>query len=421
MRSETESASACSLLVLATMLLHVLMAGCVATMPRDILPENLVDEAELAGMPGVRIWGDASAKSLDALFLAEAPRMRALAHARGGQKPVLNVLALSGGGEDGAFGAGLMVGWSDAGTRPDFELVTGVSAGALIAPFVFLGRNRDPQLKELFLRHDKQEIFTANVVSGLFGGAALADSAPLASLIATYADRRMLRAVARERMKGRVLLVGTTNLDAERPVLWDMGRIAMSDHPRALDLFRKVLLASAAIPGVFPPVRIRVRAGGRAYDELHVDGGISHKVFVGPPALAASDIERGMVPLTRRVFVILNGKTSPEWEPVEETALSIAKRSLSTLAKNQGIGDVYRIYSTSLRDGMEFNFAAIPAEFSLKSSVPFEAAYMQALYHVGYQAGRKGYPWMKAPPGMAPRCRTRSGTPGRRPRRRRPR
>jgi predicted acylesterase/phospholipase RssA len=363
----------------------------------------LVDEAELAGMPGVRIWGDASEKSLETLVRAEASKMgsRAARREREGRPAALNLIAISGGAANGAFGAGLLVGWSDAGTRPDFDLVTGVSAGALIAPFVYLGRDRDPQIKELFTKYAQEDILNTNVVSGLFGGAALADSTPLANLIAKYVDERFLRDVARERMKGRVLLVGTTNLDAQRSVLWDMGRIAMSNHPQALDLFRKVLLASASIPGVFAPVRIQVRANGRTYEELHVDGGVTQQVFVAPPSVAINSVDPGLKRLARRLFIISNGKISPEWEPIEASALSIAGRSLSTLTKNQGIGDLYRIYATAQRDGTEFNLAVIPSAFKVKSPEPFDQRYMRALYDVGYQAGYRGYPWMKAPPGLA--------------------
>ena len=321
--------------VIAALLLAVAHGGCAATLPRSVVPERLVDEADLAGMPGVRIWGDASAKSLNMLVRAEASKMRALAEARGrsGHPPVLNFVAISGGADNGAFGAGLMVGWSDAGTRPNFDLVTGVSAGALIAPFVFLGRNRDRELSEIFTRYSREDIFTSNLVSGLLGGPALADSAPLADLIAKYVDERLMWDVARERMRGRVLLIGTTNLDAQRPVLWDMGRIAMSKHPQALSLFRQVLLASASIPGLFPPVHIQVRAEGRTYDELHVDGGVSQQVFVAPPAVTINDVVPGIKRATKRVFIIRNGKIGPEWQPTNANMLSITGRSISTLVR----------------------------------------------------------------------------------------
>jgi predicted acylesterase/phospholipase RssA len=198
-----------------------------------------------------------------------------------------------------------------------------------------------------------------------------------------------------------VLLIGTTNLDAQRPVLWDMGRIAMSGHPQALSLFRKILLASASIPGAFPPVRIKVRAEGRTYEELHVDGGVTQQVFVTPPSLAVRDLDPSMKRLARRLFIIRNGKISPEWEAVGAGVFSISGRSVSTLIKNQGIGDLYRIYATAQIDGTDFNLAAIPSKFSARRVEPFEQTYMQALYDEGYRSGFQGYRWMKAPPGLA--------------------
>ena len=308
--------------------------------------------------------------------------------------------AQTGGGDNGAFGAGLLVGWSDAGNRPDFDLVTGVSAGALTAPFVYLGRSRNAELREVFTKYTSSDIYDPGIVTPLFGSG-LVDSSPLENLIANYVDDLFLRDVARERKKGRVLLIGTTNLDAQRPVLWDMGRIAMSGHPQALSLFRKLLLASASIPGAFPPVRIKVRAEGRTYEELHVDGGVTQQVFVSPPSLAVRELDLSTKRLARRLFIIRNGKISPEWEAVEAGIFSISRRSVSTLIKSQGIGDLYRIYATAQIDGTDFNLAAIPSNFSVRRTQPFEQTYMQALYGEGYRSGFQGYPWMKAPPGLA--------------------
>lgn len=385
----TGALSAVALLVFA-----MFGAGCATLMPRDVVPERLADEAELTGMPDVRVWGDASAESLAALIRAGRPRMGVEA-----RRPELNIIAISGGGDNGAFGAGLLVGWSDAGTRPDFDLVTGVSAGALTAPFVYLGRSRNAELKEVFTRYTRNDIYDPGIVTPLLGSG-LVDSSPLENLIASYVDERFLQEVARERRKGRVLLIGTTNLDAQRPVLWDMGRIAMSGHPQALGLFRKLLLASASIPGAFPPVRIKVRAGGRSYEELHVDGGVTRQVFALSPSLALHR-DLAMRRPTRRLFIIRNAKVSPEWEAVEAGVFSISRRSVSTLIKNQGIGDLYRIYASTQIDGTDFNLAAIPSSFSAGKAEPFEQAYMQALYDEGYRSGLQGYPWMKAPPGLA--------------------
>jgi predicted acylesterase/phospholipase RssA len=391
------------LCTIALLAFAVFGAGCATLIPRDVVPERLADEAELTGMPNVRVWGDASAESLASVFGAERPKMAAFVEARrrsGQQSPELNIVAISGGGDNAAFGAGLLVGWSDAGTRPDFDLVTGVSAGALTAPFVYLGRSRNAELREVFTKYTRSDIYDPGIMP-LLVGSGLVDSSPLENRIANYVDDLFLRDVARERKKGRVLLIGTTNLDAQRPVLWDMGRIAMSGHPQALGLFRKVLLASASIPGAFPPVRIKIRAEGRTYEELHVDGGVTQQVFVTPPSLAVRDLDPSMKRLARRLFIIRNGKISPEWEAVGAGVFSISGRSVSTLIKNQGIGDLYRIYATAQIDGTDFNLAAIPSKFSARRVEPFEQTYMQALYDEGYRSGFQGYRWMKAPPGLA--------------------
>src|ERR1700686_3882841 len=259
-----------------------LTTGCATIAPRNVLPQADAAQIELEGFHNIRFWGDASAREIQAIMMADASRTEGRL-SFGGEKlpPVSNLLAISGGAEDGAFGAGLLVGWSDAGTRPVFDLVTGVSSGALIAPFAFLGREYDGQLREIFTKYGRQDIFTYNV-PGLLEGSALADDAPLARLIERYVDDAFLQEIANERIKGRVLLIGTTNLDTQRPVLWDMGRIAMSHNPDAIVLFPKILLASATLPGVFPPVRIEVRVGGQSYDELHVDGGVTRQVFIAP-------------------------------------------------------------------------------------------------------------------------------------------
>lgn len=380
--------------------LAVALLGCATLAPRNVLPEQLADEAEFVGIPGIRIWGDASTDVLQQMVRAEAPEIREAArrHHRTGK-----LLAISGGAGDAAFGAGLLVGWTATGTRPSFDIVTGISAGGLIAPFAFLGPERDHQLTELFTRYQQSDIVAANVLPGLLGGSSVGDSTPLATLIAKYVDRRFLQEVARERMKGRALIVGTTNLDAQRPVLWDMGRIAMSGHPKAIDLFRKILLASAAIPGAFPPVRFEVNANGRTYEELHVDGGITQQVFLLPTSFAFARIDRQInTAISRQLYVIRNGKIEPEWQSVDEKLMPIAQRSISTLIKHQGIGDLYRMYAMAQRDRIDFNLAAIPGKFSAKSDGLFDKAYTVPLFNLGYRQGKSGYKWMKAPPGWRP-------------------
>ena len=377
-----------------------LLAGCAAITPRSALPETVAaGVVEPDGFHKIRYWGDETALDASAADLGP-PGSIAEIRKRNEAKHQLNLLAISGGAEDGAFGAGLLAGWGDAGNRPTFDLVTGVSSGALIAPFVFLGREHDIQLREIFTKYGRKDIFAYNVPS-LLEGSALVDNSPLADLIAKYIDAQFIREVARERSKGRMLLIGTTNLDAQRPVLWDMGRIAASDNPEALDLFRKVLLASATLPGVFAPVRIKVRVGGKDYDELHVDGGVTRQVFIAPSILLlVSPNPARKIANGARLFVIRNGRIDPQWAPVSENVLSVTQRSLSTLIKNQGIGDLYRIYSIAKLNGIEFDLASIPADFDVQTDEPFDQKYMTALFERGYEMGSHGYPWVKSLPGL---------------------
>ena len=380
----------------------LLTGGCATISPRNVLPQANANQIDLEGFHNIRFWGDASAPAIETIAMADSPKTRTQL------SPVSNLLAISGGAEDGAFGAGLLVGWSDAGTRPTFDLVTGVSSGALIAPFAFLGRERDGQLREIFTKYGRKDIYTYNV-HGLIEGSALADDTPLAHLIEKYVDDAFLEEIAKERTKGRILLIGTTNLDTQRPVLWDMGRIAMSNNRDAIVLFRKILLASATLPGVFPPVRIQVRVGGKDYDELHVDGGITRQVFIAPLifSVASGNQKPGRTVTKRRLYVIRNGKIDPEWQPVSENVLSITTRSISTLIKNQGIGDLYRIYSITKRDGIDFNLASIPPDFNEVHNESFDPRYMNALFDRGYELASHNYSWVKSPPGLelAPQAR----------------
>jgi predicted acylesterase/phospholipase RssA len=384
----------------------LLTGGCASLAPRNVLPQANAGQIELEGFHNIRFWGDASAREIQAIMMADTPKTEtrktetSLSSRIERHPPASNLLAISGGAENGAFGAGLLVGWSDAGTRPTFDLVTGVSSGALIAPFVFLGREHDGQLREIFTKYGRKDIFTYNV-HGLIEGSALADDTPLTKLIEKYVDQALLQEVARERIKGRILLIGTTSLDTQRPVLWDMGRIAMSNNREALGLFRKILLASATLPGVFPPVRIQVRVGGQSYDELHVDGGVTRQVFIAPSIFSVvSHGQKGKPVASPHLYVIRNGKIDPEWQSVSENVVSITQRSISTLIKNQAIGDLYRIYSVTKDQGIEFNLASIPADFTQTSDEPFDQKYMTALFNRGYELGHDNYAWVKAPPGL---------------------
>ncbi len=386
------------------------LAGCAGTLPREVVPMALAESAAIPHMPEVRFWGDEKSKALDQSLSTRIDQIVRSGRAKkltANKKTNIDFLALSGGGGDGAFGAGLLVGWSEHGTRPKFEIVTGVSTGALMSPFAFLGSEYDPQLKEMYTTLSTKQLVTFQLASGLLGGNAVADSAPLADQIARYVDRKMLAAIAREHAIGRRLFVATTNIDAQRPVIWDMGAIAQSNHPDSLDLFRRVLLASASIPGIFPPVRIKVRVEGKDYEELHVDGGTVNQVFFLPFDAVLDSYARDRLPAgaryQRRLFVVRNTKVAPEWSATPDKTLPIVERSLATLTKSQGVGDLYKLYLEARVQKMEFNYSAIPPDFVMRSSEPFDLVYMNALYDRGYALGRAGYTWERTPPGLPSR------------------
>jgi hypothetical protein len=198
-----------------------------------------------------------------------------------------------------------------------------------------------------------------------------------------------------------LLFVATVDLDARQTVLWNLTKIAASKDPKALDLFRSLMIASAAIPGAFPPVMIDVEANGRAYQEMHVDGGTMSQVFVYPPSLDIEALSRKLgTQRERRAYIIRNARLDPEWAQVDRRTMSIAGRAISSLIHTQGIGDLYRIYLTSQRDGVDFNLAYVPATFNAPRREEFDTEFMRALFKTGYDMAAKGYPWEKVPPGF---------------------
>jgi len=390
----------------AGILCALAMSGCATLEPRHGISDSmLADKAVITGLPGIRFWGDDATTNPVAEIRRRLPNMPMIAQdaQRNGGRPIVEILALSGGGGDGAFGAGLLTGWTERGDRPHFEVVTGVSAGAIIAPFAYLGPRYDGKLREIWTEYRTSQIATAQILPGLLGGPALADTAPLKDLMHRYIDEEMLREIAAEYRKGRILLVGTTNLDAQRPVVWNMGEIAASARPDAIVLFRNVILASSAIPGAFPPVEIEVNVDGKRYDELHVDGGTTREVFVSPVNAPFKAFDKlYSKPPIRKLYIIKNGKITPEFSVVKPQAITIAGRAISTLIKSQSRGELYRIYRMAQDAGAEFRFIAVPETFTVVAKEFFDPDYQKALFDEGYRLGSTGIPWLTEPPDVVP-------------------
>lgn len=379
-------------------LLGVLCAvGCARVPKRTPLPAALSATAAIPGSPGTRFWGDAVPPEARQWFRMTPEEIAE--HYSGIVGRPHAYLAISGGGGDGAFGAGLLNGWSESGNRPEFTIVTGISTGALIAPFAFLGREYDDELKVLYTTTSTKDVLKMRGAFAPFIRDAVASSKPLQDLLEHYITEDVRRAIAAEHRKGRRLLIGTTNLDAGRPVTWDLGAIASSGDAGSLKLMRTVLLASASIPAVFPPVLMQVTANGRTYDELHVDGGVTSQVFLFPVSLDwRRSKEKLNVQGTPAVYVIRNAQLDPRWVPVKNRFVPIALRSASSLVRTQGMGDLYRIYLQSQRYGLAFHLAFVPDTFKAVAEEEFDTAYMKDLFELGFKMGMTEAVWKAAPP-----------------------
>jgi len=382
--------------------LALALSGCATLERLPAVPYAQAHQANILDIPDARFYvGDTNR------ILAVAQK----AYQRRSQRTASttrNFLAISGGGDDGAFGAGLLVGWSDRGDRPEFDVVTGVSTGSLSAPFVFLGRKYDAQLKEVYTETNASMVFEQRApVLAAVASDAVSDTTPLRNLIAERLDSAMIQRIAEEYGKGRLLFILTTNLDQARPVIWNIGAIASSSNPKARDLIIDVLRASASIPAIFPPVMLDVTVDGERHQEMHVDGGTVAQAFLYPPSvsikLAAARIgvdEKALKTSRKRVaYIIRNGRFSRAEESVKLQTIAIAKEALSTMIASSGVNDTYRMYLIAKRDGVDFNLASIGDDFAVPYKGPFDQAYMQSLFAYGYERGRAGYHWQKLPPG----------------------
>jgi hypothetical protein len=314
--------------------------------------------------------------------------------------PRESLLAISGGGDNGAFGAGVLVGWSERRTRPSFKVVTGISTGALIAPLAFVGPEYDPRLSQMYTTIDQTDIFEKRTLLEGLVSDALADTRPLQSLIAKYVDAHLVERIAEEYRRGRALVIITTDLDAGVPVIWNIGAIAESGRPEAISLISKILLASASVPGLFPPVMFDTMVDGVAHQEMHVDGGASMQTFLYPAALQVRRIPNGGGSRSRTAYVIRNGRLRPGWDEVARSTPAIATRAVATLTTNSGVGDLYRIYALAKRDGVRLQLAYIGDDFEQPHTAEFDNQYMKKLFEYGRAKARVGYPWRDAPPGF---------------------
>lgn len=376
-----------------------LLGGCSTPERVPAVPQGQAEHASVLALPNERFFPAYGTDPMRDEVIAALTRR---AGAGDVTKLQVNALTVSGGGEDGAFGAGLLCGWSEHGDRPVFDVVTGVSTGALTVPFAFLGSECDPQLRAVYTDIKPEDVLHPRslLVGALFEDA-LADNAPLLGTISRYITPQMQAAIAQGYREGRLLFIATTDLDARLPVIWNIGAIAASDHPKALDTIRHVLLASAAVPGAFPPTMFDVMLNGLHYQEMHVDGGAFMQAFLYPPSMTEMRRQRmreGKQVARADAYVIRNARLDPDWASVQRRTLSIAERAISAMIATSGINDLLRIYNTTQRDDVAFHLAYIGSDFTMTLPQPFDQGFMRALFDYGYQRGRQGYDWKDKPP-----------------------
>ena len=327
-----------------------------------------------------------------------------------------NILCLSGGGVYGAYSAGVLAGWTASGQRPVFDVVTGISTGALIAPRAFLGSEYDRQLQIDYTTITNDDVFKRRRFSQILSES-VADSAPLRSQIEKIATPQILERIAVEHKKGRRLYIGSTNIDTKRLVVWDIGEICVKKEAGWRELVINVLLASSAIPGFFPPIEIPVNIDGRQYRELHVDGGMTREVFMRLPYIEPD--KREVVDLksfwNSNLYILIAGKLYADPMAVRRRTLQLASTAISGLLYTTTRGDIDRLFNFTLITGMNLYISAIPNELEVTTNATdFDPVEMTKMFNEGYKAavqgvrrmGSDGKPtigpaWQDRPPGLA--------------------
>jgi Patatin-like phospholipase len=386
--------------------LIAMLAGC-GTLTRNPVPPDLTPVASIPGMPEVRAWAGRVSPAMERDFAQSFEQEPPADFPRADDGVVRYPhLALSGGGANGAFGAGFLNGWSATGSRPVFKIVTGVSTGALMAPFAFLGPPYDAALHEFYTTTTTRDLFDIgsilSILISLLRGDSLANAGPLAALIARHVDAEFLRKIADAHNRGRRLYIGTVDLDSQQFVVWNMGLIAASDRPEALELFRKVMFASASIPIAFPPVFFEVEADGRLYDEMHVDGAVAATVFLHGGVFRPSLIrERAGLGAGREdIFVIHNGQLITDPSPTPRSLRGITARVIEASGRAGVVGALFVIYAFAQREQASFQWVTIPQAVEIPGTEVFDPVKMTALYEVGYRTALAGPVWSVDPPGL---------------------
>ncbi len=382
--------------ILALFLFVATSAGCVHA--RYAVPENLVGKAVVVGMPDIRYYVDKpDSFSMMRQSLADSFKEEGKSDYLVDGVKTYPALLIGGGVSNSAYGIGLLNGWSKEGSRPVFKIVTGYSSGSLIAVATFSGKDSEDRLADLFTSISTKDVIKQrNIFSVLFGDS-VNSSSLFAKKIDDMVDEDLLVEIAKEHAKGRRLYVGTSDLDAQEFVIWDMGALASIGGPDSVKMFRKIILASCSYPVMLPPVYFQVEAGGRRYDEMHADGGVNGGIFYVYQLLEGMEYPRGF---RTRLYVLNCCYMSPHSKQVEDNLTAITSRLIETATASKMSGDTYRIYAFAKEKGWDYNLAYIPEDFEPHQKEMFDKQEMKRLFKRGHDDAAAGYKWHKAPPGL---------------------
>lgn len=390
----------------AIVICALLLSGCAKEALRNPVPPEHQDIAEVVDMPGVRVWGDERSELLhqDVIESIRSEPEGLFPRGPNGEFQYAG-LALSGGGDHGAFGAGFLKGWSQSGTRPTFKIVTGISTGALIAPFALLGEEYDDILVSAYTSVSAANIYKEHSIISAYMNEAMADNHPLQELVHKLMTDETIDAIGKAHRRGQRLFIGTTNFDAQRPVIWNMGAIANSRHPEAYNLFRDLLVASAAIPIFFPAVFIDVEAAGEVYEEMHVDGGTVGQMFFYGATLDWRNVLKEASgsdnPVDNsQLYAIVDGEVDPVHKPVRRRLMPITERTIDTLIKVSAWSALYRMYLHAEEGGYGFKFVGLPDDYEPLHGDPYNPEDMARMCELGLKLGREGNSWRSTPPGF---------------------
>lgn len=382
------------------------VAACASEPPRNPVPFGLINSAGVADMPDVRVWGDELSDLLHQDLVHSIRNEKSGLFPRGPDGAYqYSGLSLSGGGDHGAFGAGFLKGWSKSGSRPTFKIVSGISTGAMIAPFALLGSDYDDELESAYTSVSAADIYESKSVLGAYWRESLVDDHPLQELVHKFLSDEVIDAVAQAHRNGQRLYIGTTNFDAQRPVIWNMGAVANSPHPAAYDVFRKIILASASIPALFPPVLFEVESEGATYEEMHVDGGAVGQMFFHGEAIQWRKVLRDASgvddPLDQStLFLIIDGEVGAEYQAVPRRLMPIVVRTIGTLVKVSAWSALYRMYLHSQEDGYDFRYVGLPDDYAPENNQPYNPTEMKRMFDIGYDMGRHSEGWRTTLPGF---------------------